>query len=187
MNSIDTAYQFYSRHIFDREKIQLLRSHNLKVAGSVPSVLWELFGALLTGRSGAGTTGADLLGWEVKSAKSGGSYEYQYHLNTGEAKLQEDCIVNHLFCTYSDTYDDVTVKVLTGASLANNHFNVWLPLYRANYDRSADAQARRQRFRKSISFGYVRDHGELVLQITGGVIAYRDDGIIRRYNERFVG
>ena len=49
-NTLDNAFVFYSRHIYDEEKINLLRSHNLKVAGHVPSVLWELFGSILTGR-----------------------------------------------------------------------------------------------------------------------------------------
>ena len=88
MSAIDTAYNFYARHIYDSEKIALLQEHNLKIPGSVPSVMWELFGALLTGRRGAGNTGADLLGWEVKSAKGTGSFEYQYHLNTGPGKVE---------------------------------------------------------------------------------------------------
>jgi len=114
MSSIDKAYELYSRHIYDEDKIRLLMKHSLKIAGSVPSVLWELFGALLTERSGGGTTGADLQGWEVKSAIEGGSYEYQYHLNTGAAKLKEDCEINHLFCTYSKTYKDVVVRAIQG-------------------------------------------------------------------------
>ncbi len=51
MSSIDKAFKFYSRHLYDEEKIELLNKHKLKIAGSVPSVLWELFGALLTERS----------------------------------------------------------------------------------------------------------------------------------------
>jgi len=137
MNSIDKAYELYSNHIYDKEKIDLLNKHNLKVSGSVPSVLWELFGAILTERDGSGTTGADLCGWEVKSAINGGSYEYQYHLNTGLEKLKEDCIVNHLFCSYSATYKDVSVKAICGKDLSDRFFKNWEPLYRANYDVTA--------------------------------------------------
>jgi hypothetical protein len=34
--------------------------------------------------------GVGLSGHEVKSAFSGGSYEYQYHKNTGKKKLRSD-------------------------------------------------------------------------------------------------
>lgn len=183
MSSLDNAYELYVRHIYDEEKIGLLTEHNLKIAGSVPSVLWELFGALLTERSGSGLTGADLVGWEVKSAKIGGSFEYQYHLNTGEIKLKEDCEVNHLFCTYSETYKDVVVRVMRGVDLAEKYFKVWEPDYLRNYDVSVPNRQRRQRFRKNIPFGYVEANGELVLKIDNGVITFRDDSIIPRLNK----
>lgn len=183
MKSIDKAYQFYNRHIYDEEKIKLLELHNLKVAGSVPSVLWELFGALLTERTGSGLVGADLQGWEVKSAKEGGSYEYQYHLNTGTFKLKEDCVINHLFCIYSKTYEDVIVKAIEGKYLADNYFKLWEPLYLKNYDISIDKSQRRQRFRKSIPSGYVEKNGILVMQIRDGNLIYRDDNVIPRFNQ----
>jgi hypothetical protein len=68
-HNIDMAYEFYCKHICDIEKIRLLDYYGLKVSGFVPSVLWELFGAMLTGRKGRGGVGADLDGWEIKSAK----------------------------------------------------------------------------------------------------------------------
>lgn len=184
MSSIDIAYKFYDRHINDKEKIELLKTHNLKIAGSVPSVLWELFGAILTERTGAGSTGADLQGWEVKSAKKGGAYEYQYHLNTGFSKLKEDCLVNHLFCTYSKTYEDIVVRALTGQNLAEKYFKAWVPEYSKNYDASVPPQHRRQRYRKSIPLGYVEEKGILILKIGAGKLIYRDDSIIPGFNER---
>lgn len=183
MSSIDKAFKFYSRHIYDEEKIGLLNKHKLKIAGSVPSVIWELFGAILTERSGAGTTGADLQGWEVKSAKASGSYEYQYHLNTGAAKLKEDCEVNHLFCSYSETYKDVVVRVMHGADLADKYFKAWEPDYIKNYGASVPDSQRRQRFRKSVSFGYVEDEGILVLKIENSKLVYLDDAVIPEYNK----
>lgn len=182
MNKIDQAYAFYCEHIYDQEKIQLLRDHNLKIAGSVPAVLWELFGALLTGCSGAGNTGADLQGWEVKSAANRGSYEYQYHLNTGEQKLHEDCRVNHLFCSYSETYKDVSVRAISGSELAVQFFQLWLPEYRENYDTSAPANQRRQRFRKNIPAGYVAAHGAKILEINDGIIVARHDDVLDQFN-----
>jgi len=182
MSSIDEAFDLYCRHIYDEEKIRLLTENNLKVAGSVSSVMWELFGALLTERSGEGVTGADLQGWEVKSAKGGGSYEYQYHLNTGAAKLKEDCEVNHLFCTYSATYKDVAVRVMPGKDLAANFFKTWEPEYLKNYDASVPDAERRQRFRKSISFGFVEKNGVLVFKVENGKLTYRDDSVIPKLN-----
>jgi hypothetical protein len=183
MTSLDKAHKLYLRHIYDSEKIKLLSDYNLKIAGSVPAVLWELFGALLTERSGMGLTGADLIGWEVKSAKIGSSFEYQYHLNTGAGKLKEDCEVNHIFCNYSETYKDVEVRVMRGKVLAQKYFKSWEPDYLKNYDTSVPDSQRRQRFRKSISFGYVESNGELVLKIKDGMITFRDDSVIPRYNK----
>nr|WP_317200191.1 hypothetical protein [uncultured Psychrobacter sp.] len=182
MHSIDKAYQFYTRHIFDKEKINLLETHNLKVAGSVPSVLWELFGALLTERTGSGLIGADLQGWEVKSAKEGGSYEYQYHLNTGSSKLNEDCEVNHLFCMYSKTYENVIVRAIQGSDLAEHFFKLWEPYYTKNYDVSIEKSQRRQRFRKSISGGYVEKNGTLIMEVKEGKLVYRNNEIIPKLN-----
>jgi len=142
-----------------------------------------LFGALLTERSGTGLTGADLLGWEVKSASAGGSFEYQYHLNTGAAKLKEDCEVNHLFCTYSATYKDVIVRAMRGSDLASSFFNSWEPDYLANYDAAAPDGKRRQRFRKSISLGYVEKNGMEVLEIRDGELINRDDSVIPKLNQ----
>ncbi|MCU6226336.1 hypothetical protein [Morganella morganii] len=182
-SSLDAAFNFYSNHIYDEEKINLLREHGLKVAGHVPSVIWELFGSILTGRYGNGVTGADLQGWEVKSSTQGSSYEYQYHLNTGEAKLIEDCYVNHLFCSYSSDYRDVVVKAIPGYELKDEFFNVWLPEYRLNYDRSAASSVRRQRFRKSISYGFVQRCGRTVLEIRSGYLYSKDDNLLQELNQ----
>lgn len=184
MSKIDDAFNLYTKHIYDQEKITLLKQNNLKVAGSVPSVMWELFGAKLTGRMGAGTTGADLKGWEVKSAKEGSSFEYQYHLNTGANKLDEDCLVNHLFCSYSETYANVLVRAIRGCDLAAPFFNSWKPEYEQNYDSSAPSSERRQRFRRSITAGYVSLHGKVILKIENGKLIEKNDDILNELNEK---
>ena len=53
MSSIDKAFDLYASHIYDQTKIRLLEQYNLKIAGSVPSVMWELFGAFLVERHGS--------------------------------------------------------------------------------------------------------------------------------------
>lgn len=187
MNStLDAAFDFYSHHIYDEEIINALRAHNLKVAGHVPSVLWELFGSILTGCSGQGFIGADLHGWEVKSSTWGSSYEYQYHLNTGEAKLLEDCRVNHLFCSYSTDYRNLIVKAIPGPELAEKFFNAWLPEYITNYDRTVERAQRRQRFRKAIPFGHVQQYGRTLLDIRGGDMYSKNDILLEEFN-RLIG
>lgn len=181
MSSIDDAYNMYLRHIYQSERIELLSDLGLKAAGSVPSVMWEAFSSILVDRKGSGLIGADLVGWEVKSAKFGGAFEYQYHLNTGQSKLEEDCQVNHLFCSYSGTYEDVIVRAIRGSDLANQFFRSWLPGYIENYKESQ----RRQRYRKSISESYVRNNGILVLEIRNTEIIFRNDDIIPQLNSEF--
>lgn len=182
MSGIDEAFQFYKKHIYDEEKIRLLRAHNLKIAGSVPSVIWELFCSILTGSKGTGGIGVDLKGWEVKSAKNGGSYEYQYHLNTGVEKLIDDAQANHLFCSYSESYSDVNVRAINGSVLAPLYFNQWEPDYRKNYDTFVPSGQRRQRYRKNISYGYIESNAQLLLSITNGVIAFRNDELLNCFN-----
>ena len=89
------AFDFYQTHINRLDFFTLLKEHNLKTSGSVPSITWELFGSILTGQKGKGGYGADLEGNEIKSAISGSAFEYQYHLNTGLDKLNEDQAVDH--------------------------------------------------------------------------------------------
>jgi hypothetical protein len=183
VSRIQAAFEFYSSHIYDEALIALLQKHNLKVAGSVPSVKWELFGALLTGSKGAGDIGADLVGWEVKSATAGSSYEYQYHLNTGLAKLDEDCKVNHLFCSYQSTYDSVTVRALSGAVLAKEFFKKWKPLYIKNYDEKAKSSRRRQRFRKAVTNSFVEKHGELILEISNSELVFTSESALESFDK----
>ena len=184
MSKIDDAFNFYKKHLYDQEKISLLQRNNLKTAGSVAPVMWELFGSVLTGRSGTGSlSGADLNGWEVKSAKEGGSFEYQYHLNTGAEKLKKDRVINHLFCTYSETYKNVVVRAISGKNLASPFFNAWEPDYFKNYDIAVSASTRRQRFRKNIPVRYVETQGYVILRIIDGVIIERHDDFLDKFND----
>lgn len=170
MSNIDKAFEFYSTNIYDAKKIQLLKDNKLKVAGHVHSVIWELFGAILTGRKAEGITGADLVGWEVKSAIEGGSFEYQYHRNAHLAKLDEDCIVNHLYCSYSEEYDGLDVRVMRGDELSEEYFSKWKPLCINKYSNPDNL-----RYRKSIGYGHVRQHGLLVLRVSQGKLVFRKD------------
>jgi len=122
--NINDAYQYYSEHINRAERFELLEEHQLPVAGSVPSIDWELFGSILTGSKGTPGYGADLENYEVKSATEGNSFEYQYHLHGGISKLEEDMQVDHIFISYSSNYRDVTVRLVKGEALAAE-FESW--------------------------------------------------------------
>ncbi len=160
---IRQAHDFYRKFIYNEELQALLREHHLHVAGSVPSVLWELFGAILTGDDGKPGYGSDLEHHEVKSAQGRGSFEYQYHLHGGRQKLIEDSAVDHLFISYSPDYRDLGVRVMKGAEL-KERFDGWMPGLIANYE----GESPKQRYRRSVPFGVVSKTGELILQVRGG-------------------
>lgn len=69
--------------------------------------------------------GIDLTNYEVKSARRGGSYEYQYHRNTGREKLLRDMEVGHLYFDYHDNLKEVDLRYLHGAALAVFFGNGW--------------------------------------------------------------
>jgi hypothetical protein len=170
------AFEFYQKHINRTDFFHLLDSHGLKTSGSVPSIAWELFGSVLTGKKGKLGYGADLEGVEIKSAVAGSSFEYQYHLKTGLDKLKEDQSVDHFFCSYSPDYQSFQVYFISGKQLAPL-FSKWAPMYLKNYNKDPGAassapSARRQRFRKSVAFGWVAKNGLLVMKVEGGRMIY---------------
>ena len=170
------AFEFYQKHINRTDFFQLLTSRNLKTSGSVPSIAWELFGSILTGKKGKPGYGADLDGVEIKSAIDGSSFEYQYHLNTGLEKLKEDQSVDHYFCSYTPDYQSFEVYFMSGKNLAP-YLTKWIPEYLKNYNKiegasSLDASARRQRFRRSVPYGWVAKNGRLVMKVEGGKLIF---------------
>lgn len=166
--NISDAYQYYSKHINRTERFELLEEHQLPVAGSVPSIDWELFGSILTGSKGTPGYGADLENYEVKSATEGSSFEYQYHLHGGIAKLEEDMKVDHIFISYSSNYIDVTVRLVKGEDLAAE-FESWRTGLIENYS----GESPKQRYRKSIAFGLIQELGQVIVQIEDGVLVER--------------
>ena len=172
------AFEYYKNHINRTDFFDLLNSHGLKTSGSVPSIAWELFGSILTGKKGKSGYGADLEGVEIKSATAGSSFEYQYHLNTGLDKLKEDQVVDHFFCSYAPDYQSFQVYFMSGAKLAP-YFGKWIPEYLKNYNKvdgaiSLEASARRQRFRRSVPYGWVANNGHLVMKVEAGRLIYPD-------------
>lgn len=126
---------------------------------------WELFAAILLKSSKNTKTryGHDLAAAEVKSARVGSSFEYQYHLNTGVAKLDAEHTIDHVFVSYDD--HSVTVRLVSGAAL-KALFESWRESLLSNYD--ASNLNRRQRFRKNIPYGMVVREGQILLRIEDG-------------------
>lgn len=166
--NIKGAYQYYFEHINRTERFELLEEHQLPVAGSIPSIDWELFGSILTGSKGTPGYGADLENYEVKSATEGSSFEYQYHLHGGIAKLEEDMKVDHIFISYSSNYIDVTVRLVKGEDLAAE-FESWRTGLIENYS----GESPKQRYRKSIAFELIQELGQVIVQIEDGVLVER--------------
>lgn len=154
------AYDYYAEHIHRQPRFDLLKEHNFEVAGSIPPIDWELFGALLTGDDRKEGYGSDLKQHEVKSAVEGSSFEYQYHKHGGLAKLEEDKNVDHIFVSYSPDYKRVTVRLINRTILGSK-FESWREGLIQNYDSSAP----KQRYRKSIAHGTVVAQGEIVFKI----------------------
>ena len=158
--NIEAAFTYYAEHIHRQQRFDLLEEHNFEIAGSIPSIDWELFGAILTGDDRKSGYGSDLKDHEVKSAVEGNSFEYQYHRHGGVAKLDEDQNVDHVFVSYAPDYKRVTVRLVDRSKLAPT-FEGWRAGLLQNYQGTTP----KQRYRKSIAFGTVAREGETILRI----------------------
>lgn len=161
--NIKEAFEFYRKFIYNEEHQALLTQHGFHVAGSIPSINWELFSAILTGDKGKGGYGSDLNDYEIKSSVEKSSFEYQYHLHGGQTKLKDDIKVSHIFISYSSDYKDIEVRIVKGDNL-KDIFSSWLPGLIKNYE----GPNRQQRYRKSIPYGLVVKSGVLLLKTQDG-------------------
>ncbi|MEL6353952.1 MAG: hypothetical protein AAFR58_19675 [Cyanobacteria bacterium J06627_28] len=144
------------------ENCYIYEEYGFTLQGSVGSKDWEVFAAILMGDRARPGDGADLMNYEVKSALIGNSFEYQYHKNRGLAKLQDDQAVDHLFVSRSSTYRDVHVW-LVGRDKLIPVFAQWLPALQENYETGV-----RQRFRRSVAYGFVTQQGSKLLEVKDG-------------------
>ena len=162
------AYAFYERFILRpvAEKQEFFRRYGFAWQRTVGSMEWEVFAAvLLDDRAAAG--GSDLRRTEVKSAHAGGSFEYQYCRVGGVAKLRHEAKIDHLFVAHRDGCLDVDVRLMRGVRM-RNLLAAWEPEVVAYYA----ADAKRQRFRKSVTWQYVTDRSDRVLTVRGGDLTY---------------
>ena len=107
--------------------------------------------------------GVDLSNHEVKSAVAGGSYEYQYHKDKGKEKLLDDMKVGHLFFDHAENLRKVNLRYAHGSQLSEQYFQKWLDKYPDPYP---------QRYRRSVSFGWVKKNGTLLMTITNGEVTF---------------
>jgi hypothetical protein len=163
---VQEAYSFYKTYILDysRDKAEIYERYGFSLQGSVGSKDWEVFAAILLNDRARRGDGADLMNYEVKSAVIGGSFEYQYHRNRGLDKLTDDRDVDHIFVSRSESYTNVEVWLVERTKMTST-FDRWLPELLQNYE-----TAERQRFRRSVTYGFVRSQGVRLLEINDGVL-----------------
>ena len=144
-------------------KLRLYGARAIPFGAAVMSSDWEVFASMLVNDLGRKLgAGIDLANNEVKSAKQAGSYEYQYHKNTGKEKLAKDMTVGHLFFEYFDYLSEVNLRWLHGSMLAE-YFQKWLDTYPDPYP---------QRYRKNIPYSFVKRNRTLLMTIKDGEVIY---------------
>lgn len=160
------AYAFYKQFILDysQDKSAIYQQYGFTLQGSIGSKDWEVFAAILMGDRASAGDGADLENYEVKSALTGNSFEYQYHRNRGLDKLRDERAVDHLFVARSSTYQDVEVWLVDRAELLAT-FDRWLPELQENYRAES-----RQRFRRSVTYRFVATQGTQLMKIKNGAL-----------------
>ena len=126
---------------------------------------WEVFAAILVRTTGTeDNAGIDLVGYEVKSAQEPGSFEYQYHRNSWQKKSAEDRVADHIYISHRDNLAHVEVRHCQGEDLAA-FFDEW-------FAEDPYSSPNRQRFRKSIPYGWITEHATLLLRIEDGRATY---------------
>lgn len=144
-------------------KLRLYSARSVHAPGAAMPSDWEVFASILVRDLGKKlAAGIDLGQYEVKSAFAGGSYEYQYHKNTGKEKLRRDASVGHLFFDHRDNLRHVDLRYAHG-SLMKEFFTKWLKEYPDPYG---------QRYRKNIPFQWVTKNAVLLMTLDDGEVTY---------------
>jgi len=145
-------------------KLRLYQARQIPPGSVAMSSDWEVFASMLVNDLGRKLgAGIDLANYEVKSAKRGGSYEYQYHKHGGREKLAKDMEVGHLFFDYADNLREVDLRYAHGSAMKEQFFEKWLDEFPDPYQ---------QRYRKNIPYGWVKENGELLMTIKEGEVVF---------------
>src|SRR5690349_14831268 len=108
----ERALMFFHSYMYGplQGRLRLYAARSIPPAVALPAD-WEVFASMLVNDLGRKFgPGVDLANFEVKSAKRGSSFEYQYHKNTGLEKLAKDKKVGHLFFSYTDNLREVDLR-----------------------------------------------------------------------------
>jgi hypothetical protein len=144
-------------------KLRIYDARQIHPGSVAMSSDWEVFASMLVNDLGRKLgVGIDLANNEVKSAKRGSSYEYQYHKNEGRNKLARDMEVGHLFFDYFDNLREVDLRYSHGSAM-KPFFEKWLLEYPDPYP---------QRYRKNIPYQWVKKNGILLMKLTDGEVTY---------------
>jgi len=145
-------------------KLRLYRTRAIPQGSVAMSYDWEVFASMLVNDLGRKFgAGIDLTNFEVKSAKRGSSYEYQYHKNTGQAKLIRDMEVGHLFFDYANNLQDVDLRYAHGVQMKKPFFDDWLKDFPVPYQ---------QRYRKNVGYTWVKTNGVLLMTLSKGEVVF---------------
>jgi hypothetical protein len=161
----EKALMFFHAYMYGpvQGKLRLYSARGIPPGTIAMSSDWEVFASMLVKDAGRGSgAGIDLANYEVKSAKRGNAYEYQYHKNSGKEKLAKDMKVGHLFFDYFENLKEVDLRWLHGSALIE-YFNKWLENYPDPYDK---------RYRNSVPYGFVKENGVLLMTLKDGELVY---------------
>jgi hypothetical protein len=166
-NNLDfeKALMFFHAYMYGplQGKLRLYAARGIPPGAVAMSSDWEVFASMLVNDLGRKFgAGIDLAHYEVKSAKRGGSYEYQYHKKTGKEKLQADIKVGHLFFDYDNYLRDVDLRYSHGSEMTS-FFEIWLEQYPDPYP---------QRYRKNIPYAWVKANGILLMTLKDGEVVF---------------
>ncbi len=162
----EKALMFFHAYMYGpiQGKLRLYAARNIRAGSLITPSDWEVFASILVKDVGTKMgAGIDLAKYEVKSATAGGSYEYQYHKNTGLEKLAKDMTVGHLFFDHADFLARVDLRYADGAAMKGEFFEPWLNKYPDPYP---------QRYRKQVPFHWVKKNGVLLMSIEDGEVKY---------------
>jgi len=161
----EKALMFFHAYMYGplQGKLRLYEARKVRPAGAAMSSDWEVFASILLRDPGKKrAAGIDLSQYEVKSAFAGGSYEYQYHKDSGKEKLRRDVEVGHLFFDHEDNLRHVDLRYAHGNSM-KGFFREWLREFPEPYG---------QRYRKSIPFNWVKENARLLMTLVNGEVTY---------------
>jgi hypothetical protein len=161
----EKALMFFHAYMYGplQGKLRLYAARRVRSAATATPSDWEVFASILVKDVGQKlAAGIDLSHYEVKSASARGGYEYQYHKNTGKAKLVADMNAGHLFFGHSNNLRLVHLWFAHGSQMSE-FFDKWLVEYPDPY---------RQRYRKSVSYQWVENKATLLMTLTDGEVTY---------------